>query len=211
MVWLVWFDNRSNVLIPMSDPKSIRCAIAGLISETNFGDRVIAECAKWLYEGPITTKYKTSVEWVSCDLDLNKIALRHGKVNQLWQWCRNKLFSTHRRYAAKVVLLAVALAYIPKVRYCKVGIVAGGGLVHYKYLNCAYGLCAFVIACKLCRVPVIVNAVGVEGFDVENIKCQLLSWCLKFSHVIALSTRDDIETLRDKYLTRGGGEGIVCN
>src|SRR5699024_2663748 len=55
------------------------------------------------------------------------------------------------------------------------------------------------------NIPLIINAAGVEGYDEDDARCQLLKDSLNRSIVKSITTRDDIETLNNKYIEPGAG------
>lgn len=54
-------------------------------------------------------------------------------------------------------------------------IIAGGGIIHYKFHDYYAGICAFILACQRLNVPCIINAVGVEGYNRKSSKCRMFA------------------------------------
>lgn len=49
-------------------------------------------------------------------------------------------------------------------------------------------------------IPLVINAAGVEGYDEQDPRCQLLKKSLNSDIVKSVTTRDDIKTLNEKYI-----------
>lgn len=80
-------------------------------------------------------------------------------------------------------------------------IFAGGGIIKYKRED-FYAYIAEIVECAQKRdIPVYFNAVGIEGYDETDEKCQLLKNALNSPCVKGISVRDDEKTLRHSYLT----------
>lgn len=82
-------------------------------------------------------------------------------------------------------------------------IFVGGGLIKYGSKQDLPALMKPYIlrADELC-VPVMFNAVGIEGFDGENEECLMLRELMNKPCVKCITTRDDIELLRSSFILR---------
>ena len=119
-----------------------------------------------------------------------------------------KLFCKTEKIARKLNSQILFDARIKLLSYCLkkhfVGtdgmILVGGGGIHYKWHGCLTTISATLLACKKLKIPMIINAVGIEGFDPKNPKCLLLGKYMRIGSLKYISTRDDLGLLREKYL-----------
>ena len=51
------------------------------------------------------------------------------------------------------------------------------------------------------NIPIMMNGVGIEGYSEKDIRCQRLKKAINQDCFKVITTRDDIETLRDNYIT----------
>lgn len=81
-------------------------------------------------------------------------------------------------------------------------IFAGGGLIKYQYQKFYQYIEEITRIADAYSIPVLMIGVGVEGYDKENEKCQLLKKALNRNCVKSITTRDDIDCLKDFYVER---------
>lgn len=79
-------------------------------------------------------------------------------------------------------------------------IFAGGGIIKYKYEHFHVYIPSILECAEKNNIPVYFNGVGIEGYDNNNENCQRLKIALNYSCVKGISVRDDLDTLRTKYL-----------
>lgn len=78
---------------------------------------------------------------------------------------------------------------------------AGGGIIKYKNEN-LYEPISKIIECATENdIPVYFNAVGVEGYDADDERCQILKKAIRQDCVKGISVRDDLETLHRDYMS----------
>lgn len=80
---------------------------------------------------------------------------------------------------------------------------AGGGIIKFLRQKFHRYIDEITAWANWHRVPVLFNAVGVEGFDGIDIRCRVLKNALNRRCVKMVTTRDDEATLREKYITGG--------
>lgn len=79
-------------------------------------------------------------------------------------------------------------------------IFCGGGIIKYKYERFYSYIAEILKYTQQYNIPVFMNAVGVEGFDQDNPNCRLLKQALNSGCIKEITVRDDIETLKHKYI-----------
>ncbi len=77
---------------------------------------------------------------------------------------------------------------------------AGGGLIKFKQEHFYEDVIRILEQADALQIPVFFNAVGVEGYDEEDERCQRLKAALQLPCVKGITCRDDIETLQKNYL-----------
>ena len=191
---------------------SMKLALCHL-NVTNLGDRVIHETARFLVTRVLRDLGRGDVEIVEVDIGTDESdggKIRRGfRVSVLrtvrqaarllkkifrsagyarWQWHRSPVY---RRYAAgeRRKLLDVDMI-----------VFAGGGLVKFHRQNFHFFLDDITALAEERGVPVLFNAVGIEGYDAHDGECRLLKHALNRSCVKAITTRDDLEMLASCYV-----------
>lgn len=77
---------------------------------------------------------------------------------------------------------------------------AGGGIIKYKYEKFYLHISQIIEWAEKNDIPVYFNGVGVEDYDEDDEKCIMLKRALNSNCIKGISVRDDLETLRTKYL-----------
>lgn len=89
---------------------------------------------------------------------------------------------------------------INKVNGYDLIIFSGDGIIKFKYQKFYEKISELIEVANRKNIPVIFNAIGVEGFDENDEKCLMLKNAINLPCVKAISTRDDIQTLKDRYI-----------
>ena len=194
--------------------------VFGLQYETNLGDQVIGSCVNYLLKKSIE-EINEEIEIVPIDMlgrnELENYEPRVINANKpkkilkkvipkpvilMLNKLRNSL--SDRKNAKKVRIRTKAIAETAIDKNVVAIIFAGGGIVKYKAQE-FYLLIDEITKCaNENKIPVMLNAVGVEGFDIMSSKCRILKRALNRECVKVITTRDDINTLNDKYLKKNG-------
>ena len=191
---------------------AVRIALCRL-NVTNLGDQVIAGTARYIVERVLRETGRDDVEIVEVDIGTDESdggKIRRGfRVSVLrtlriaarllkkvfrsadyarWQWHRSPVY---RRYAAgeRRKLLDVDMI-----------VFAGGGLVKFHRQNFHFFLDDITALAEERGVPVLFNAVGIEGYDARDGECRLLKRALNRSCVKVVTTRDDLGMLSSCYI-----------
>lgn len=89
---------------------------------------------------------------------------------------------------------------LPKLNDLDLMIFSGGGIIKYHQQYFHFLLNDITNICQKNNVPVLINAAGIEGFDATDPECQLLIEALNRDCVKYVSTRDDYNLLKEKYI-----------
>ncbi|MBO4866128.1 MAG: polysaccharide pyruvyl transferase family protein [Ruminococcus sp.] len=104
----------------------------------------------------------------------------------------------------KVLRYSIMSCDLHQIRYVDAVIFAGGGLIKYEHEDFCERISEIVDEAEKCDVPVFLNAMGVEGYDEKDDRCQRLKKALNSEAVKAVTIRDDFELFRKKYAYRKG-------
>ncbi|MDR0561045.1 MAG: polysaccharide pyruvyl transferase family protein, partial [Prevotellaceae bacterium] len=170
-----------------------KITFVGLYS-ANIGDIVIADCTEYLFKEQFGNILSEKV-----DLNFQN---------------RNILFIKTLKILRKLSLSKIRFLLLKesyKRHYEKqidknsdLIVIVGGGILKFKYENFAPKLVALIDCAEKNNIPVIMNAIGVEGFSKENIGCKWLHKAINraINKTInkAITTRDDIDSLNNEYL-----------
>ena len=177
-----------------------RIAFLGYHTDANLGDPLICETVKHMYRNVLLEE----TEWIPLNLrdcfEGVPMNLKNKVAKGLFVLIRRVNHHIHLSLWDTLRVYLAAQGYDALLKDADWGIAAGGGVIHYRTHDSWIGVCAFIRACGKREIPVILNAVGVEGFEPENHRCRLLSHYLCASNVKYISTRDDFATLQ-QYLT----------
>lgn len=186
--------------------------------DRNLGDIVIHDTAKYLITD-ILNKKNIDFEIESYDignkyLDSIKITKRREKLNEARQKyikflkkVDSKLFNNKEKilienWKLSKYYLFIKNRVIKKFNNVDLIVFAGGGLIKYHQQDFHYIINDITKFANKKRIPVIFNAVGVEGYDENRTECMILKNAINRKCVKFFSTRDDINLLNDKYIYR---------
>lgn len=186
-----------------------KIAVLAFPNESNRGDQLIIESFKYLYEHASNE----DVEWIDFNL------AQYGYMNEVRLSFRNRLLISLYTYSHKVSkrlpnslffywakVIFLALIFMTRLNGVNRGIIAGGGVIHYMYHDYACGIAAFSLACRMKSIPLIFHAVGVEGYSEKNVRCKVIKKVMKWKNVSAITVREGLDVLVDKYLDNDIGQ-----
>lgn len=175
-----------------------RIAFIGLYDEHNYGDPIIGECTEWLFKehhnGNSLTIQRVPLDYVerygTHSSIIDKIIGRIGLVAGI---SRDEIdFRLYKRRYLRY--------YEEVIDNPDLIVVTGGGLIKFSTQFFGYSLAAILEFAKQRNLPVVFNAVGVEGYDESSFKCRKLKALLLHPSLKSITTRDDIDILSNKYL-----------
>lgn len=172
---------------------------AGLLSEKNLGDIVIIESTEGLYREALFGK--GDFIFKRLNLQFSNLSFVTRVVRKL----RRMFFNMLKVDTSKYELSLLRHHYRKQLKDADLIVLVGGGLIKYKYQGFFLYLTALIDVAEEKNTPLVINAAGVEGYDENDARCQLLKDSLNRSIVKSITTRDDIETLHVKYIESGTG------
>ena len=81
-------------------------------------------------------------------------------------------------------------------------------MIKYRVQFCFASICSLIDIASEYQIPVVLNSVGVEGYDIRTFRCQQLKKALQNKNVKYISVRDDLDTLVNQYLD--GNPKCIC-
>lgn len=184
-----------------------KIALLGLWNINNYGDPVLAFCTKTLLQNaglcgdsvdvidfPLTpTSFQVSFFQRVKDSILYHFSKMIGKVDAVGLEIYRRRIFCH---------------YLNNLKGVDSVVFVGGGIIKYgmEAFDCLIE-CVMAVA-KINNFSVIMNAVGIEGYDENNVRCQQLKKALNQPQLRYISTRDDFLTLKNNYFD--GKNTIPC-
>ena len=171
--------------------------LVGLIYDTNLGDTAIYESTLRMIEK--ITKKNIEIRIIDlygrlrpengiCDAFQQKIRRIKRFISQISideEYCNN----LKKRCEENIDDNTVAIIFV------------GGGLIKYNHQIISNPMVNVLKCADKHHIPVMLSAVGVEGYSGDNPACQQLKEALNLPCIKVITTRDDITTLREHYVT----------
>jgi polysaccharide pyruvyl transferase WcaK-like protein len=174
-----------------SQKKSISVGIAGLQDHQNFGDGVIGDCAEWLLQSNANDSQVAKI-------DMTKII--HFLPFRIFHKALHTL-PLLKSIIPSVLVFICKKYFNSQVKKYDAIVFPGGSLIQYNQFF-MYTVCGIIRAAEINNIPVFFNAVGIEGHSDSDPRCALYKKCLNSKAVKMISTRDDIEVLKGKYIDK---------
>lgn len=189
-----------------------KIVLAGLIHDTNIGDKVIYDNTKYLVEKALQELQIKDVVIESMDMTASAVTPK------------NNTKTTTQSKTKKIINRIITPEIKKKLRYIKnkykkcddtklieyyqenlknvdLVIFVGGGIVKYLYQDFYKYITLIINVCDKQGTDVILNSVGVEGYSRSDYRCQQLKNALNKNCVKMITTRDDIDVLEKNYIT----------
>lgn len=185
-----------------------KIAIVGLYSIPNMGDKILCEASQYL-----TKELSSEFEIREVDVCPRYASDYHGleyikyRISRKLKTHAEKKFvyedsSTYRyRYEYFMWWLRLNRYYKKMLSDVDAILFAGGGFLKFRTQGLNYYVEQIIKIAKEHNIPVMMNGVGIEGYDDNDIRCQKLKEIINSDCVKTITTRDDIETLNNNYIT----------
>ena len=188
---------------------SLKIGVLGLTSNKNIGDYLLAESTKYLLK-----QHSETLVLVDIDLDPRGDNTHPGlralnlKIYNGMRTLQPLLFAVVRskylQYLYQYLYWHIKLNwhYRKNLQGLDAIVFSGGGFIKFRTQGLNYLDEQILKIANKRNIPVMMSAVGIEGYDSKDIRCQRLKKALNFPVVKVITTRDDIETLENSYLQR---------
>lgn len=182
--------------------------LVGLIYDSNLGDTAIYESTLHMINEIIDKKI---VEIRNIDL--------YGRVGPEDGLC-NAVQKEMHRVKRLVTRTSISEQYIyelkkrcqEKIDYDTIALIfVGGGLIKYNHQIISTPMTEVLNYADRYHIPVMLSAVGVEGYSNDNQSCQELKKALNLPCVKVITTRDDIQTLQKQYIVSNIHTSLVAD
>lgn len=184
-----------------------KIGLVGLYSIDNMGDRVICETTGFLVDAH---KIKFDIQEIDA---VPRDPSFYGGINKaklfisafLTRVFFPKLFSIVQNSKTRYFLerfawrLRLQWHYKQVLSDCDAVVFAGGGVLKYKNQGLNYLVEQVVEICEQKNIPVMFSGVGIEGFDLDDYRCEKLKSALSSKCIKSITTRDFIEILDNQY------------
>jgi polysaccharide pyruvyl transferase WcaK-like protein len=188
---------------------TLKVAVLGLTSNKNIGDYLLVESTKYLLRNYSETLRIKDVDVDPRDLkDYQGLAFLGLKIHSAMRKAESAVFklvkSPYLRYLYQYAYWYFRLNSHFKKTLTGVDaiIFSGGGFIKFKTQGLNYLDEQILKIARKRQIPVMMNAVGVEGYDENDVRCQNLKKALNFENVRVITTRDDVDTLAGHYVNR---------
>ncbi len=184
-----------------------KIAVVGLYSIKNVGDHIICDTTKYLIE-----KTDLDVEIVEVDALPRRKSSYKGfnfftfavsiLLRRLGQIFLNQKKCSWFRYEFEYFSWWLRLHNYYKKVLCDIDaiIFSGGGFIKFRTQGLNYYVEQIVRIASKRQIPVMMSAVGIEGYSEDDIRCQKLKAAINLNCVKIITTRDDIRSLENQYV-----------
>lgn len=188
---------------------TLKVAVLGLTSNKNIGDYLLVESTKYLLRNYSETLRIKDVDVDPRDLkDYQGLAFLGLKIHSAMRKAESAVFklvkSPYLRYLYQYAYWYFRLNSHFKKTLTGVDaiIFSGGGFIKFRTQGLNYLDEQILKIARKRQIPVMMNAVGVEGYDENDVRCKNLKKALNFENVRVITTRDDVDTLAGHYVNR---------
>ncbi len=183
-----------------------KIAVVGLYTIKNVGDNILCEVTQYLLK-----KNNPEVEFVK--VDVNPIAKKFKGLSRI-PFAISKVmakFSTYLftyekagrfRYMYEYFMwwIKVNRRFKKALKDVDAIVFAGGGFLKFRTQGLNYYVEQIIRIADKNNIPVMMNGVGIEGYSEEDIRCQKMKKMINKDCVKVITTRDDIDILRNDYI-----------
>ena len=183
-----------------------KIAVVGLYAIENAGDNILCEATQYLIR-----QIEPEVSIVEVDVNprlntFSKLDAIQVMASKAMIKLSSYLFSyeNHSRFRYKYEYLMWWLKINKRFRKDLQGVdaivFAGGGFLKFRTQGLNYYVEQIIKIAEKNNIPVMMNGVGIEGYDENDIRCQKLKAAINKDCVKVITTRDDVDTLENLYV-----------
>lgn len=183
-----------------------KVAVVGLYAIQNAGDNILCEATQYLIK-QIEPKTKIVEVDVNPRADSYKgLELIPFAISKILIKLSSYLFSYQNsskfRYNYEYFMwwLKINRKFKKSLKNVDAIMFAGGGFIKFRTQGLNYYVEQIIRIAKQNNIPVMMNGVGIEGYDDNDIRCQKLKAAINEECVKVITTRDDIDTLTNNYI-----------
>lgn len=184
-----------------------KIAVVGLYAIKNAGDNILCEATQYLIR-------QKDPEAKIVEVDVNPRMKSYSGFERIPFWIAKILIkisgyifqyenSSRFRYYYEYFMWWLKIHHKFKRQLSDVDAIvfAGGGFLKFRTQGLNYYVEQIMKIAMKNHIPVMMNGVGIEGYSETDIRCQRLKRAINQDCFKVITTRDDIKTLRDCYIT----------
>lgn len=173
----------------------LKVVFVGLYKEPNLGDPIIFDSTEWLYSQYLGCEIQSSHLYLDYIEKTYSMPLFKKIINKISIKIIHKLIFQDNYQKRKLTKL-----YFEKnLKDIDLVVVVGGGIIKYSYQFFGKAVWELLQVANNKNIPVVLNAVGIEGYDGTNKRCLILKDALHLPSLAYITTRDDLSTLIQGY------------
>lgn len=184
-----------------------KIAVVGLYTIKNMGDNLLCDATQYLIR-----QNNPKVRIVEVDVNpiakkftgLSKIPFAISKVmvklsTYIFSYENASAFRYYYEYF--MWWIKVNRRFKKSLKDVDAIVFAGGGFLKFRTQGLNYYVEQIIRIAAKKNIPVMMNGVGIEGYSETDIRCQRMKKMINHDCVKVITTRDDIDILRDNYIT----------
>lgn len=183
-----------------------KVAVIGLYAIKNAGDNILCEATQYLIK-------QKNPEVQIVEVDVNPRIKSYKGLELIPFWISKVLIrisgsifkyenSSKFRYYYEYFMwwLKINRKFKTQLKDVDAIVFAGGGFLKFRTQGLNYYVEQIMKIAKKNNIPVMMNGVGIEGYSETDIRCQRLKKAINQDCFKVITTRDDIDTLRNNYI-----------
>lgn len=183
-----------------------KVAVIGLYAIKNAGDNILCEATQYLIK-------QKNPEVQIVEVDVNPRIKSYKALELIPFWISKVLIrvsgsifkyenSSRFRYYYEYFMWWLKINHKFKTQLKDVDAIvfAGGGFLKFRTQGLNYYVEQIMKIAQKNNIPVMMNGVGIEGYSETDIRCQRLKKAINQDCFKVITTRDDIDTLKNNYI-----------
>ena len=183
-----------------------KVAVIGLYAIKNAGDNILCEATQYLIK-------QKNPEVQIVEVDVNPRIKSYKGLELIPFWISKVLIrisgsifkyenSSKFRYYYEYFMwwLKINRKFNAQLKDVDAIVFAGGGFLKFRTQGLNYFVEQIMKIAKKNNIPVMMNGVGIEGYSETDIRCQRLKKAINQDCFKVITTRDDIDTLKNNYI-----------
>lgn len=183
-----------------------KVAVIGLYAIKNAGDNILCEATQYLIK-------QKNPEVQIVEVDVNPRVKSYKGIELIPFWISKVLIrvsgsifkyenSSRFRYYYEYFMWWLKINHKFKTQLKDVDAIvfAGGGFLKFRTQGLNYYVEQIMKIARKNNIPVMMNGVGIEGYSETDIRCQRLKKAINQDCFKVITTRDDIDTLKNNYI-----------
>ena len=183
-----------------------KVAVIGLYAIKNAGDNILCEATQYLIkqknpevqivEVDVNPRIKSYKGLELIPVWISKVLIRvSGSIFKYENSCRFRYY-----YEYFMWWLKINHKFKTQLKDVDAIVFAGGGFLKFRTQGLNYYVEQIMKIARKNNIPVMMNGVGIEGYSETDIRCQRLKKAINQDCFKVITTRDDIDTLKNNYI-----------